>query len=412
MPMEKKDKKQLLNLKMDVEEAIPPELAEEKYQASKESYKELTNKKKSSKSKLLSLLFFLVNIVVVVIIAVMEFSDENRDAASVGEALSLIGQNSIFLLCILGLIVVFYLLDMLKMALLMKSSTGKFRWGTALKSSVLCKYYDNITPFGSGGQPFQMYYLSRKIPIGPATSLPLINFFITQLAFFIICVVDFIFFPADVSSAVLVMAYGGAILYIIVPFLAVLFSFMPRIIDKTLTFIVITGAKMHLIKEPDKTLKKWISNVVEYRDVFKLFTKNIGIVFIVFVLSVMQCVSLHSIPYFVFRLFGVTDIDWWKITVMTTYIYSAITFIPTPGNSGAAEGTFYAIFASLGGFLFWGMLIWRLAVFYLVILVGLCFIFVDSVRKYRRAAHFADAKSEESDKLPADSEDGLPPSEE
>lgn len=170
------------------------------------------------------------------------------------------------------------------------------------------------------------------------------------------------------------MAYGGAILYIIVPFLAVLFSFMPRIIDKTLTFIVITGAKMHLIKEPDKTLKKWISNVVEYRDVFKLFTKNIGIVFIVFVLSVMQCVSLHSIPYFVFRLFGVTDIDWWKITVMTTYIYSAITFIPTPGNSGAAEGTFYAIFASLGGFLFWGMLIWRLAVFYLVILVGLCFI--------------------------------------
>lgn len=98
LPMEKKDKKQLLNLKMDVEEAIPPELAEEKYQASKESYKELTNKKKSSKSKLLSLLFFLVNIVVVVIIAVMEFSDENRDAASVGEALSLIGQNSIFLL--------------------------------------------------------------------------------------------------------------------------------------------------------------------------------------------------------------------------------------------------------------------------------------------------------------------------
>lgn len=38
--------------------------------------------------------------------------------------------------------------------------------------------------------------------------------------------------------------------------------------------------------------------------------------------------------------------------------------------------------------------------------------FVDSVRKYRRAAHFADAKSEESDKLPADSEDGPPPSEE
>ena len=30
----------------------------------------------------------------------------------------------------------------------------------------LKKYYDFITPFGSGGQPFQIYYLNRLLP-GP-----------------------------------------------------------------------------------------------------------------------------------------------------------------------------------------------------------------------------------------------------
>lgn len=407
--MDKKDKK-IISLKLDVENVIPPAVAEEKLLESKESNKELTQKK-SNKSKFLSFIFLFINIVVVFVIALIEFTNENRQAEPFSSVITTWGVNYKFLLIILALVFAFYALDTLKLSLMLKASTDKFRFGVSLKSCVMCRYYDNITPFGSGGQPFQMYYLSRKIPIGHATSLPIINFFITQLSFFCLCVVDFIFFPANVSRGVSIMAYAGAFFYMIVPILAVLFSLMPRLIERVLGFVVKIGAKMHLIKNPEKKLNKWKENVLEYKNVFRLFYKNILIMLLVFIFSVVQVIVLHSIPYFVLRACGVNNVDWWSITVMTTYIYAAITFIPTPGNSGAAEGTFYALFAVLGGYLFWGMLLWRFAVFYITILLGLAFILLDSVKKYKRLSHISNAMNSElpsNDKLPQKKDD--PPS--
>ncbi|MGN1066262.1 MAG: lysylphosphatidylglycerol synthase domain-containing protein, partial [Candidatus Fimimonas sp.] len=53
-------------------------------------------------------------------------------------------------------------LDSMKYFIIIHATTGKFRYAMALKTGLWGKYYDNITPFASGGQPFQVHYLYKK----------------------------------------------------------------------------------------------------------------------------------------------------------------------------------------------------------------------------------------------------------
>ena len=78
-------------------------------------------------------------------------------------------------------------------------------------------------------------------------------------------------------------------------------------------------------------------------------------------------------PWFVLRAMG-CEAAFVSIFVMTVYIYSAVTLIPSPGNSGVSEGAFYYVFSGTGsdsGAIFWAMLIWRGLCYYSFLLLGL-----------------------------------------
>jgi uncharacterized membrane protein YbhN (UPF0104 family) len=68
---------------------------------------------------------------------------------------------------------------------------------------------------------------------------------------------------------------------------------------------------------------------------------------------------------------------------MALFIFAAISFIPTPGNSGAAEFAFATVFKvlSAAGFMFWGMMFWRFSSYYLSLLIGLPIIIYESFKK-------------------------------
>ena len=59
----------------------------------------------------------------------------------------------------------------------------------------------------------------------------------------------------------------------------------------------------------------------------------------------------------------------------------ASSFAPTPGGAGIAELSFYAIFASVigGEYLFWAVLFWRIAVFYVPVFIGFVMQTADSL---------------------------------
>ena len=81
--------------------------------------------------------------------------------------------NYRFLVYALCCVLCYILFESLKYLIFIRSFAGRWMPMTALKTAILGKYYDFITPLGSGGQPFQIVYLStqKKIPDRKSTRL-------------------------------------------------------------------------------------------------------------------------------------------------------------------------------------------------------------------------------------------------
>jgi uncharacterized protein (TIRG00374 family) len=94
-----------------------------------------------------------------------------------------------------------------------------------------------------------------------------------------------------------------------------------------------------------------------------------------------------SIAFFTLKFFGfdllnaITGLEWILVVQICFLLYSAISFIPTPGNSGAADLSFFWLFSAglSGGFAFPAMMTWRILSYYSFIIIG--FIFAKS-KKY------------------------------
>ena len=117
-------------------------------------------------------------------------------------------------------------------------------------------------------------------------------------------------------------------------------------------------------------LKKIESEVTEYAKSVKMILKTRGLFFQTIILSACYQALMAAIPFFVLLAFG-GNVGFFECFTTTLAVTSAVYFVPTPGNAGAAEGTFYVVFSALSqGYIFWAMLTWRFFSYYIYILVG------------------------------------------
>lgn len=90
-----------------------------------------------------------------------------------------------------------------------------------------------------------------------------------------------------------------------------------------------------------------------------------------FVHAGLQCTAYMSVAYCTYRGFGLRGVPFWQVTGTQVLLYIGASCFPMPGASGASEGTFYLAFSPLfGDYLTTAMLIWRLASYYLTIVLG------------------------------------------
>jgi len=72
----------------------------------------------------------------------------------------------------------------MKFLILIHHRTGKWRPWFSIKLGVVGRYYDLITPLGSGGQPFEIYYLKKDGYSGEtSTAIPLAKYMFWQFTF-------------------------------------------------------------------------------------------------------------------------------------------------------------------------------------------------------------------------------------
>ena len=99
----------------------------------------------------------------------------------------------------------------------------------------------------------------------------------------------------------------------------------------------------------------------------------------VVLLTVLQLTCYFVVPYCLYRSFGLYGVSVVRLIAATTFVYFASMFVPVPGASGGAEGSFYLFFAPFfpSGAIAPAMLLWRLITYYGAIIVGCVFSAMD-----------------------------------
>lgn len=282
-------------------------------------------------------------------------------------------------------------LDCTKFCIIDKTVTGSYRFSSSIKTSFLGKYYDAVTPFSTGGQPMQIYYLNSKgISGGNSTAIVLIRYFSSILtwamlgaALMITGTVMHVLDGTTGKTLLLITGWVGIGINLIIPFFIALFLIFPKIMYKLTGGLIKLGKKMKIVKDEEKALKKATKVVDDFKHSFKVMATSPFDLIMLILVSFAEAFLTFSVPFFVMKAFN-CNVEGQLITIMALNAFATfgVSFIPTPGNSGVMEGMAALAFsAAAGSSLAWSVLVWRLAVYYIYIIVGLCITVRDIIKK-------------------------------
>lgn len=376
-----KKKNPLEKIKSDIDEnrriffAVEKEISHEQIISTKiQKAEETIEPKKKKKKRIWSAILFIVNVLLVVLV----FWNFANEQGGVQPLSTLIGNNPkwTYIFIAIGLYFATVLFNSLKFLFLIHNKTRKWKFWFSFKLATIGRYYDLVTPLGSGGQPFEIYYMKKNGYSGDvSTAIPLAKYMFWQIAFLLICLIILIFFPQTYASSTLVTVCAWVGLAIILAlFLFVFFMSITRKWGASLVVSVLKLLhKMKIVKDYRKALQKVLRFVKQYQNCIKSFAKSPFTVIMVILSTMASIISNALIAYFVYISFAdVRMITWWEIVCKCVICELAVSFFPLPGGSGATELSFNALLGALfpEGTLFWGILIWRILTYYLYIFQG------------------------------------------
>ena len=111
----------------------------------------------------------------------------NKNYPSISQLKSIFKTGWLYFLLGISAFVLSFFFKGLKNVIMCKSMTGKSHFITCMETGIIGTYYNNVTPLAVGGQPFEIYHLSKHgVHGGVASSIPIASFFINQIAFVIL----------------------------------------------------------------------------------------------------------------------------------------------------------------------------------------------------------------------------------
>jgi len=237
-------------------------------------------------------------------------------------------------------------------------------------------YVSSITPSATGGQPAQIYYMSRdQIPAAHGALNMMLIACCYQAATLLWGGGIWIFFPdahAEMDGGLGMLLLYGAGMMILLTTGMLMVMFLPgptrRICEGGLAFLT----KTRILRSPESAREKLEHQLAEYARGADCVKHNPGLVLSVLALCVVQLGLLFSVPWAVYLAFGLSGRSWIQVAGIQALLTLAVCNLPLPGAVGAAEGGFVSAFASVfgAGMVTPAMLVSRGISFYTFLLVS------------------------------------------
>lgn len=352
-------------------------------------------KQRSAKKRWLSFGFLMLNLIILAVI--LYFNFKNTENISLQE-LFFSKINWWWILIALGLFFLINGLDAVRIWILIKHATGHSRPWLSFKSIITQRFYDNITPLATGGQPFQIFYLHKRgLSASTATSVPLAKYIFGQVVYILFAVIIILANTTGIidilnsnttvipGSVLITLCWVGLGLNLLLIGSIVSLSVSKKIAPNIMVGVLKLLKKLHIIKDYRRTYAKVMHMVREYISTSRMFFTKPSIFIGELISSILLCFASASIPFCIYSAMCGFDASMWLI-IITLAIVCDFTagFMPLPGGAGVAEVACLSVFAALfsaagvsAGLVVWAMLLWRIFSYYMYLLCGILLIFYD-----------------------------------
>lgn len=249
--------------------------------------------------------------------------------------------------------------------------------------TMIGQLFNSITPFATGGQPMQAYYMSKMdIDVSSGVATLIAKFIVYQL---VVTVYGFIILSwkfKEVSSYVSklsLLAFVGFGLNISIIFLLLLFSYNSSLTERIIKWFMGILRKFRLKVSEQKVLEK----LSDFHSVMVEYLSSTKILIGAFFFTLLQLLLNLSLPFFAAKSLNVDSLSIFRAITFQSVVWLVLSLIPTPGTTGAAEGLFFLFFKPFFGVekIAMAIIIWRLLSYYLNIIVGGLF-FTSSQKRF------------------------------
>lgn len=319
---------------------------------------------------------FLIGATVIVILTqvdLKEFADTLRRA------------NIGFLLLGIVCVFIYWLLEGYMLLKLMQRDYPGEKLSFAMVVTIIGQYYNLITPGSSGGQPLQLYEMSRRgYSMGTGTAVLVQKYALYQVTVTLLAILATLLNLSEINSGLVAARWliaFGLIINIAGVILVFILALSPRMARGIMNGVVRFLLFIRVFKDPDKYYAKVDHFIGEYSEAITALKEHKLETFKLFIVSIVQILVFYSINYWVYCSLGLSGSSAFLVISMQAILYVAVAFIPTPGAAGGAEAGFALLFGPIYGAVNMSvaLILWRIITFYFIILFGGIFLSLRSV---------------------------------
>lgn len=222
-----------------------------------------------------------------------------------------------------------------------------------IKFAMVGFYFCAITPSASGGQPVQIYYMSKEgYPVAEsAMSIMLISvmFKVVMLAVGLpIALIEGRLIFRGLPYFRTLFALGIAIM-VTVTGLLLFVMFSKTLIYRAVQLVVRLLGRMRLVRHPEQRLEKWLKLVDGYHEAAALIRGKPRLSVKVFFITLVQRAVMFSVAWCIYKAFGLTGLSWIDIVAIQIGLAIAVDQLPFPGAIGVSEKVFLGLYRGIYG---------------------------------------------------------------
>ena len=318
---------------------------------------------------------FNVLILVAITILVLYFSLKDDFSNIVNQIMNI---NVWLLIVAFLMVIIYWLLRSKAVSIFTKKFSPKTTYWSSFQMMLRTQFFNAVTPFATGGQPYQVYHLIKDgLSASVSTSVIIQNFIVYQIAMvflgMIAVICNQVFGVFDGNSLLKYLVTLGFIINTFVIIILFIVAFSRKMNKKLIHLGITILTKLKLVKDKEKKLKEWDEYINNFHKSAKILLENKFDFFLTILCNFVALSCLYSIPYVLLCATGDFASFSLPVAIMTSaYVMLIGSFVPIPGGSGGLEYGFVSFYGTFitGSKLMAIMLLWRFVTYYFGMIVG------------------------------------------